>query len=84
MLSQLGGKSDSVAESSATCRTEPVAVDPDSDFDFDPEDERPQQAAARNALTHVTCALTITTNHAPIHQANFGGRIFNEPLRWAK
>jgi hypothetical protein len=53
MLSQLGGKSDSVAESSATCRTEPVAVDPDSDFDFDPEDERPQQAAARNALTRV-------------------------------
>ena len=31
--------------------TEPVAVD--SDFDFDPRDEKTQQTAARNALTHV-------------------------------
>jgi len=40
-----------VSKSSATYPTEPVAVDPDSDFD--PEDEKLQQAAARNALTHV-------------------------------
>jgi hypothetical protein len=53
MLSRLGGKGDSVSESSATCRTEPVAVDPDSDFDFNPDDEKPQQAAARNALMYV-------------------------------
>jgi hypothetical protein len=38
MLSQLGGRGYSVAESSATYQTEPVAVDPD--FDFDPEDEK--------------------------------------------
>jgi len=40
MLSRRGGRGYSVEESSATCRTEPVAVDPDSDFDFDPEDEK--------------------------------------------
>ena len=49
MLSQLGGKGDSVSERSATCLIEPVAVD----SDFDPKDEKPQQVAARNALTHV-------------------------------
>ena len=43
----------SVAESSVAYLTKPVAVDPDSYFDFDPEDEKPQPAAARNALTHV-------------------------------
>jgi len=37
-VGRLGGKSDSVPESSATYQTEPVAVDTDSDFD--PEDEK--------------------------------------------
>jgi hypothetical protein len=49
MLSRLSVKGDSVSESSATCLIEPVAVD----SDFDPKDEKPQQVAARNALTHV-------------------------------
>jgi hypothetical protein len=38
VLSRLGGRGYSMEESSATCRTEAVAVDPDSDFD--PEDEK--------------------------------------------
>jgi len=50
-VGRLGGKGDSVSENPAIYRTEPVAVDPDSDSDFDREDEKPQQAAARNALT---------------------------------
>jgi hypothetical protein len=41
MLSLLGGRGYRVSESSAICRTEePVAGDPDSDFDFDPEKEK--------------------------------------------
>ena len=40
MLSRLSVKGDSVSESSATCLIEPVAGDPDSDFDFDPEKEK--------------------------------------------
>ena len=40
VLSRRGGRGYSVEESSATCRAEPVAVDFDSDFDFDPEDEK--------------------------------------------
>jgi len=35
MLSRLGGRGYSVAEDSATNRTEPVAVGPDFDFDFE-------------------------------------------------
>jgi hypothetical protein len=35
MLSRRGGKGVGVSDSSATYRTEPVAVDPDSDFDLD-------------------------------------------------
>lgn len=50
MLSRLGGRGYSVAESSAAYRSETVAVDPDSDFDFDPEDEKPQQAAAGDGV----------------------------------
>ena len=50
MLSRLGGRGYSVVESSAAYRTEPVAVDPDSDFDFDPEDEKPQQAASGDGV----------------------------------
>jgi hypothetical protein len=53
MLSRRSGKGDSVDESFATYRIEPVAVDPDSDFDLDPEYEKPQQAAARNILMRV-------------------------------
>ena len=41
MLSRLGGRGYSVAESSAAYRTEPVAVDTDIDIDFDPEDDKP-------------------------------------------
>ena len=41
MLSRLGGRDYSVEQSSVTYPTEPIAADPDSDFDFDPEDEKP-------------------------------------------
>jgi four helix bundle protein len=48
MLSRLGGRGYSVAKEGSTAyRAEPVAVDPD----FDPEDEKPQPAAAPNAAS---------------------------------
>jgi hypothetical protein len=40
ILSRRGGKGYRLADSSTTYRTEPVAVDFDSDFDFDTEDEK--------------------------------------------
>jgi hypothetical protein len=40
MRIRLGGSDYSVEESYATYPTKPGAIDPDSDFDFDPEDEK--------------------------------------------
>jgi hypothetical protein len=38
MMSRLSGWGYSVAETSAICRTEPIAID--TDFDFDTEDDK--------------------------------------------